>query len=317
MSESPDLVEAAMHWLAAGRRIILATLVHSSSSSPLRAGSMMLVCENGDFRGAVSAGCLEAEIITEALEMLQQDETFRCLEFNDGNKQTAMPGLACGAKTTIMLRRETELAFLAPRTLTNLANGERREITAEDNPFYRKCRDAVKICKTALLNEKGTAYFVQRLDPPTRLVVIGAVQIAVRLAAMSYHGGFDVIIIDPRAAFATASRFPGAKLVAEWPGEALAELELQQADALIALSHNPEFDDIALAAAIKAGCFYIGALGSRKSHYKRLERLKKIGLSDTALEKIHGPVGLDIGAKTPEEIAVSILAEIISTQNNG
>lgn len=148
--------------------------------------------------------------------------------------------------------------------------------------------------------------------PPPRLVVIGAVHISQALAPMARIAGFDVSVVDPRTAFATPDRFPDVKLVAEWPEEVLKRQRLDAYTALAALTHDPKIDDVPLRAALDAGCFYIGALGSRKTHGKRLQRLLEQGVSASDLQRIRAPIGLDIGAQSPAEIAIAVLAEVIA-----
>ncbi len=148
--------------------------------------------------------------------------------------------------------------------------------------------------------------------PPVRLVVIGAVHVSQALAPMAKLAGFDVTIIDPRTAFATPERFAGVDLLAEWPDQALPRLGLDRFTAMAALTHDPKIDDPALRAALSAECFYIGALGSRKTHAGRVGRLLGAGFDQAAIERIHAPIGLDIGAVSPAEIAVSVLGEIIA-----
>jgi xanthine dehydrogenase accessory factor len=157
----------------------------------------------------------------------------------------------------------------------------------------------------------GAEVFLTVHLPPPRLVVIGAVHISQALAPMAKLAGFDMTIVDPRTAFATDDRFPDATLMAEWPEDVMPRLGLDPFTALAALSHDPKIDDGALAAALRSGCFYVGALGSRKTHARRLERLRAVGLDDAALARIHAPIGLAIGAQSPAEIAVAILAEVI------
>jgi xanthine dehydrogenase accessory factor len=154
-------------------------------------------------------------------------------------------------------------------------------------------------------------YFLTVQLPPPRLVVIGAVHISQAMAPMARIAGFDMTVIDPRTAFATPERFPDVPLLAEWPDAAIPKVGLDPFTGLAALTHDPKIDDFALAAALKAGCFYVGALGSRKTHGKRLERLRALGIDDVALATIHAPIGVNIGAQSPAEIAVAVLAEII------
>jgi xanthine dehydrogenase accessory factor len=154
--------------------------------------------------------------------------------------------------------------------------------------------------------------FVQAFNPPLRLVVVGAVHISQALAPMAALAGFDVTVVDPRRSFATAARFPNVALTHEWPDEAMARLGLDARTAVATLTHDPKIDDPALNAALRSPCFYVGALGSTRTHAKRVARLKEAGFDDTALARIKAPIGLDIGAQSPAEIAASILAEIVA-----
>ena len=162
----------------------------------------------------------------------------------------------------------------------------------------------------------GDRLFARAYVPSPRLLIVGAVHIAQALAPMAAAAGFEVIVIDPRGAFASAERFPGVKLCDEWPDEALARLGLDDATALVALSHDPKLDDPALELALPSKLFYIGALGSRRTHEKRLERLRTAGLGELT-GRIHSPIGLDLGGRAPAEIAVSILAEVIQVRYRG
>jgi xanthine dehydrogenase accessory factor len=156
----------------------------------------------------------------------------------------------------------------------------------------------------------GAQWFLNAFNPPLRLIVVGAVHIAQPLARIGALAGHDVTVIDPRTAFASADRFPGIALVTDWPDEAMAALAPDARTAIVTLTHDPKLDDPALAAALRSPAFYIGALGSKKTHASRLERLRAAGFDDQALTRIHGPVGLSIGAKSPAEIAVSIMGQI-------
>ena len=151
---------------------------------------------------------------------------------------------------------------------------------------------------------------MQPFVPPLRLIVIGAVHVAQPLVQMATLAGYACVVVDPRAAFASEARFPGVERLGDWPDQAVAKLAPDRRTALVALTHDPKLDEPALAAALRSPAFYVGALGSKKTHAARLERLRALGVGDDALARIHAPVGLDIGARSPAEIAVSILAEI-------
>lgn len=167
--------------------------------------------------------------------------------------------------------------------------------------------------KSGIVEIEGKSLFLNVHLPPPRIVVIGAVHISQALAPMAALSGFAVTIIDPRTAFATPERFAGIDLRADWPDEVFGTQPLDRYSAMVAVTHDPKIDDPGLIAALQAGCFYVGALGSRKTHAKRVERLTSLGFSSAAIDSIRAPIGLDIGAATPAEIAVAILAEIIQS----
>jgi xanthine dehydrogenase accessory factor len=198
---------------------------------------------------------------------------------------------------------------------TNLRTGEERLLdpAADKSPLGEAAAGAARADTSGPAVIEGQSWFLAVFNPPLDLVIIGAVHVAQPLATMAALTGFGVRIIDPRGAFATIARFPDFKLSNEWADEALAKEPLGPRSALVALAHDPKLDDPGLIVALKSPCFYIGALGSKKTHAGRLERLKHEGFSEQDLSRIHGPIGLDIGARSPAEIAVSILAEITQT----
>jgi xanthine dehydrogenase accessory factor len=198
--------------------------------------------------------------------------------------------------------------------VTRLADGEQRFVGAESidaDPLTVQLEAALRMGKSAPISVDGEEYFLTVQAPAPRLTLIGAVHISQALAPIARIAGLDVSIIDPRTAFATQDRFPDTPVVAKWPDEALAQTPLDRYTAICLLTHDPKIDDPALTIALKAECFYIGALGSRKTHAKRLERMRAQGFDDAALARIHAPIGLDIGAVSPAEIAVSIVGEVI------
>lgn len=197
--------------------------------------------------------------------------------------------------------------------ITDIASGEARLVTppvAADDPFADALREAFRSGKSGMVAE-GAAFLNVHL-PPVKLVIMGAVHISQALSEIARVVGLDCTIIDPRTAFATEERFKGICVLAEWPDEALPKLGFDRFTAFVALTHDPKIDDPGLVAALRAQCFYIGALGSRKTHAKRVERLQSQGFSADEIARIHAPIGLDIGAVSPAEIAVSIAAEIIA-----
>ena len=174
-------------------------------------------------------------------------------------------------------------------------------------------RRCLSLGTSGIVEAEGRNFFLNVHLPQPRLVVIGAVHISQALAPMAQVAGYPLEIIDPRTAFATADRFPDVTLFAEWPEDVLKTRPLDSYTALAAVTHDPKIDDFALKAALEAGCFYVGALGSRKTHARRVERLMATGVSEDEIARIHSPIGLDIGAASPAEIAVAVLAQVIRT----
>lgn len=208
------------------------------------------------------------------------------------------------------------LARRAAAIITDLGDGRDR-IVRESDPVAGELGDAIakafRTGQSTTVQTQGRNLFVNVHLPQPRLILIGAVHISQALAPMAKIAGFPVEIIDPRTAFATPERFPDIPLAAEWPEDVLGKTPLDSHTALAALTHDPKIDDYPLKTALEAGCFYIGALGSRKTHAKRVERLMTLGLPEQQIRRIHAPIGLDIGASSPAEIAVAVLAQVIQS----
>jgi xanthine dehydrogenase accessory factor len=179
--------------------------------------------------------------------------------------------------------------------------------------LMRFVEDTLAADKGMTADLDGQRYFIQVFNPPRRLIIVGAVHIGQIFAPMAALAGYEVIVVDPRGAFATEARFPGVTLNSEWPDDALEALDIDKRTAIVTLTHDPKLDDPALKVALSKEPFYIGALGSKKTHAKRVERLTAAGVSKQAIERIHAPVGMDIGAMSPAEIAVSILGQMTET----
>lgn len=199
--------------------------------------------------------------------------------------------------------------------VTDLGDGDNRLVCSGDNVADSVLSDAVETAfrtgRSGVVEAVGRKYFLNVHVPAPRLVIIGAVHISQALAPIARVAGYDVEIIDPRTAFATPDRFPAIPLHAEWPEDVLKAQPLDAFTAVAALTHDPKIDDFPLMAALEAGCFYIGALGSSKTHVKRVERLQTLGATSDQIKRIHAPIGLDIGAASPAEIAVAVLAQVI------
>jgi xanthine dehydrogenase accessory factor len=202
--------------------------------------------------------------------------------------------------------------------MTRLPEGEQRLLDPHGAmpegvtpTLFDAARLAASRDEVTTVEEDGGAIFLQPFNPPLRLIIVGAVHIAQALARMGALAGFAAVVVDPRSAFATDERFPGVKRSAEWPDKALAALAPDGRTAVVTLTHDPKLDDPALEVALRSSAFYIGCLGSRKTHASRLERLRRRGVTEADLDRLHGPVGLSINARSPGEIAISILAEVI------
>ena len=229
-------------------------------------------------------------------------------------------------KATILEKLQAARAAKTPVALaTNLRSGQQLLIYAGgtegdlclDMDMVVAAGDALKRDEHERFSTPAGEVFVQVFNPPPRLLVVGAVHITEPLARMSALAGYGVTVIDPRRGFAESQKFDGFEVMGDWPDEAMAALKPDSRTAVVTLTHDPKLDDPALAAALRSQAFYIGALGSRKTHAARLGRLKEAGFSDTELGRIHGPVGLDIGALSPAEIAVSIVGQITQVRRKG
>ena len=209
---------------------------------------------------------------------------------------------------------EERAARSAAVLVTDIASGEQRLVKSTAiaaDPLAEHLDAALRMGKSRSIEENGKAYFLTVQVPPVRIACIGAVHISQALAPIATLAGFDMTIIDPRTAFATPERFPDVRLIADWPQNVLPGLTLDRYTGVCLLTHDPKIDDPALIAALRADCFYIGALGSRKTHARRVERMLAEGFTEQDLGRIHAPIGLDIGSVSPAEIAVSVLGEII------
>lgn len=314
LSPAPaDPLAALVAWWEEERAVALATVVETWGSAPCPIGSLMVVDSTGDFRGSVSGGCVEGAVIAEAMALLAQGGPPRMLDFGVADDTAFSLGLACGGRIRIFVE-----AVGAPRHAAALAQLEARAAGRE----YRlltdlatgvsHAPDAPTPPGPALLDEGRR--FLTHEAPPMEIVAIGAVHVAQVLAQMAAAAGLGLRIVDPRGAFATDGRFPEVDVTPDWPQEAFAARPLSGGSAVLALTHDPRIDDPALMAALAAGAFHIGALGSRKTHAARLARLRAMGAEEEALARIRGPIGLPIGAKGPAEIAVAILAEVIAAR---
>jgi xanthine dehydrogenase accessory factor len=302
------LFATALQWLAQGHTVALATVLKTWGSAPRPSGSHMIVRGDGLFEGSVSGGCVEGAVIADATLCLTEQKS-KMLHFGVADAKAWEVGLACGGEISVLVQPVSD-AFFSENLMTHIQADTQSGKTVQVNLNTTH--------GTATLDNKDTDdLFSLVYAPSVRLAIIGAVHISQYLAPMAVHLGYDVTIIDPRGAFAAAERMTGLHVVTEWPDDALMHWKPDPASAIVALTHDPKLDDPALVAALKSSAFYIAALGSRKSHAARCERLKSQGFSETDIKRIHGPAGLSIGAKSPAEIAVSVLAQMTAVRRLG
>lgn len=327
MSRLRDPLEIAEGWLAEGREIALATVVETWGSAPRAAGSHLVVDAEGNFEGSVSGGCVEGAVITEALDAIASGRA-RTLDFGVADDTAWKVGLSCGGRIRIYVERldqrtDNFLSLLnAARrarrpvaVVTDLGDGTGRLVRRQEEApqdLAEAVRHAFETGRSRCVDAEGRSLFLNAYLPQPRLVLIGAVHISQALVPMARIAGFPVEIIDPRTAFATPERFPEVMLHTDWPQDVFAAQPLDPYTALAALTHDPKIDDLPLQAALEAGCFYVGVLGSRKLREQRNARLLAAGVGSDAVERIRSPIGLNIAAASPAEIAVAILAEVIS-----
>jgi xanthine dehydrogenase accessory factor len=298
MAENDSVLAAARAWK--GARMALATVVSTWGSAPRPRGSHMLVHEDGRLEGSVSGGCVESDILETAAAVIAGAPA-GVKHYGVADAAAWEVGLPCGGQISVLVQPVGPEGF--PPELFDAIDA---------------ARAAGRALEVATDLETGTSSldaapgaFVNRYDPPRRLIIVGAVQIAQALAGLARELGISTVVVDPRGRFLTAERFPGVTLDDRWPDEALAARKPDPATAVVTLSHDPKIDDPALIAALRAPTGYIAALGSRRSHAARLERLAAAGFAPEALARIEGPAGLDIGAIGPSEIALSIAAAMI------
>lgn len=317
-----DAWELARAWLAEHGEVAIATVVSTWGSAPVPPGGQLVSAPGDRFEGSVSGGCVEVDVLVEAADVMASGVP-KLIEFGVSEETAWRAGLPCGGKLTVLIEplQRADLAWVDEiiaarrerRTIvatTRVKDGERRLYPSTD-ALPHEIAECLAAGTPALIDTPEGETFVQPLVPPLRIIVAGATHIGQVFAELARQVGYAVAVVDPRAAFASEERFGAAVATAEWPAESFAKLGLDERTAVVALTHASHIDDEALTAALRSPCTYIGALGSRGTHAKRLERLKAAGFSNADLARIHAPIGLPIGAKGPAEIAVSILAEIV------
>jgi xanthine dehydrogenase accessory factor len=308
MAEVDDILTPLSIWLKDKRKIALATVISTWGSSPRPVGGQMAIDQNGEIIGSVSGGCIEGAVITEGIKSLSDGKT-RVKDYGISNDMAWEVGLACGGELKVLiqpLQIEDKIIFsivesIRKREVIKLKINTKSGLRTIDKSISQQSSSF-----NQLMNE-----FIHIIDPKPRLFIIGAVHIAQELVKLATIADFEITLIDPRDHFATKKRFPNCQIINDWPDIALSKFKFDKATHLVTLTHDPKIDDPALIYSLKKNIGYVGSLGSKKTHQKRCERLSLLGFNQNDLNIIHGPIGLDIKAKNPAEIAISILGEII------
>jgi xanthine dehydrogenase accessory factor len=338
-----DILPELDKWRAEEQSIALATVIQTWGSSPRRAGARMALTPDGKITGSVSGGCVEGAVYESGVEVLKKNQP-QLLHFGVADETAWEVGLACGGSIDIFVKPLDPESF---RSLRSVLVEERSAVlaTAVRGPGELLGREilvdelgnvtgslSVELDERALAMAKETLalgesrramlgedieVFLEVILPPPTLIAVGGVHITIALMALAKTLGFRTVVVDPRSAFGNEERFPNVdRLVQKWPDEAFEEIPLTRSTAVAMLTHDPKLDDPALKIALPSVAFYVGALGSKTTQAKRRQRLLEEGLSEEQLDRLHGPIGLEIGAGTPEEIAMSIMAEVVAARNS-
>ncbi len=325
--EHEQIPEIALCWHNDGGAAI-ATVIETWGSAPRPVGSQLAISANGEIAGSVSGGCVEGAVVAEALESLQSQEPI-ILEFGVADEDAFAVGLACGGKIKVVVEpvsgalgtnkeRLGELVAYRERGMPvvvelNLESWTQRLLPLTSPLLTSQLKERIDLDKSGV--EENVFYNV--FNPPLKLIIVGGVHIAQPLIQMARQAGYQTFLIDPRESFASDDRFPGERISHEWPDEAMEHEKPDLRTAIVTLTHDPKIDDPAIAQALKTPAFYIGCLGSPRTHGKRLERLQNQGVDDDQLARLHAPIGLNIGSRTPAEIAIAIMAEMTQVLRQG
>jgi xanthine dehydrogenase accessory factor len=305
-----EVLKTAANWLASGHRCELVTVIKTWGSSPRPPGAMLAIREGGEVVGSVSGGCIEDDLIESVAREGIRETTPRLLEYGISADQARRFGLPCGGTIELAIEPLSHASAI-PALLDRLARGDtvERRIDLHTGAATLHPANADSVLRV----EGDTLATVH--GPRWRLLIIGAGQLSRFLAQVASAMDYRVTVCDPREEYRSGWDLPGVELVHCMPDDLVIEARLDARSAVVALTHDPKLDDLALMEALKSDAFYVGAIGSRLNNAKRRERLKLFDLSDEQLERLHGPVGIYIGSKTPAEIAISILAEMTAVKN--
>ena len=328
LNDDLHLLERVQSWLQRGHPVALAFTLRTWGSAPRPVGSLLAISNSGEFEGSVSGGCVENAVIEEAEEVISTGVP-KTLSYGVTDETAWTLGLPCGGTIDLLVIRlndhrlvqavldHTPVALFARVSTGDLAVGNATHRSGEllvDDTHLEAAAPLLAQGRTALQEIDGHEVLIRPFVRPWRLLIVGAVHIAQSLSTMAQLAGFNVTVIDPRPPYLTADRFPNLERVNDWPDSALQGMDLDARTAVAILSHDHKIDDPALRAALDSPAFYIGALGSRRNHERRLQRLSQDGSTAEQLDRIQAPIGLDIGGRGAGEIAVSILAQVIASR---
>ena len=341
-----DILPELDRWGTGNEAIALATVIQTWGSSPRRAGAKMALTPDGKITGSVSGGCVEGAVYEAGVEVLKSNRP-RLLHFGVADETAWEVGLACGGSIDIFVK-PLDLEFFnalrstledeQPAVVATVVSGPDEilgcEMLVRDDGSVRSVTGSLNdeltsqvpdlaketltqgTSRRVMLNDDVEVFFEVILPPPT-LIAVGGVHITIALMNLAKTLGYRTVVVDPRSAFGNEERFPNVdQLIQSWPDEAFRQIPLTRSTAVAMLTHDPKLDDPALKIVLSSPAFYVGALGSKTTQSKRRQRLLEDGVTEEQLDRLHGPIGLDIGAGTPEEIAMSIMAEIVAARNN-
>ncbi len=304
------VLKTALSWLREGKRIAIATVVQTWGSSPRPVGSWLAIREDGQVVGSVSGGCVEDDLIRRVQTEILTRNTPELVIYGVSKEEAARFGLPCGGTLRLLVEPSPEQAVLE-EILKGIESHQiilrRVDLGSGKSTLYPGSReDSFSFGES----EMQTSY-----GPRWRMFVIGAGQLSLYVANFALASDFDVIVIDPREEYTEGLHQDGIQFIKGMPDDVMQELGIDSHTAIVALTHDPKIDDLALIDALQSNAFYVGALGSYTNTLKRKERLREFNVSTEQLERLHGPVGLEIGALTPPEIAVSVMAEVIAVKH--
>lgn len=308
MTPNDHMPSVAVELISKGKRAALATVISTWGSAPRPIGSQLAITSDGEFWGSVSGGCVEGAVILEAQSALE-DGKCRILNYGVADEDAFAVGLACGGEIRILVEPIGIGDGPTSDQISEIAQAHK------DRKTIALSVDLATWAREFIAPTSDTAYLTDNVftavhAPALQLAIVGAVHITQVLAPIARMAGYSVFLIDPREGFATQTRFPDDIFIDAWPDEAMDQIGLDERTGVITLTHDPKMDNPALERAIQSDAFYIGALGSKRTHAKRCAHLEQAGFDAEQIGRIHAPIGADIGSKSPAEIAISIMAEL-------